>query len=209
MIISLAAELKTVRGPSELVWVGSEMSPMVGFIFIVDVIALLVLLVGIVWSVAVPARRIWPPPSKRSWQYLSTWFLFYLVLSLNTLLLVLDWNTWVFDDPNRFIIGIPLAVIGTLLLVSGVRTLGIRNTSGLSDGFIIDGPYRFTRNPQYLGDMMLFIGLSIMANSLMLWLAHALLILVFSITPLAEEDWLKDQYGDSYRSYFEGTSRFL
>jgi len=123
--------------------------------------------------------------------------------------MVLDWNSWLFDDPLRLIIGIPLALIGTFLLIWGVRTLGARNTSGLSDGFIREGPYRFTRNPQYLGDMMLFVGLSILANSLVLWVAHILLILVFAITPLAEEDWLKDQYGDVYRSYFEGTSRFL
>ena len=185
------------------------MSLIVELIFIVDVVALFVLLIGAIWSVAVPNKRIWPPPSKRTWQHLSTWFLFYLVFSLNTLLMVLDWNSWLFDDPLRLIIGIPLALIGTFLLIWGVRTLGARNTSGLSDGFIREGPYRFTRNPQYLGDMMLFVGLSILANSLVLWVAHILLILVFAITPLAEEDWLKDQYGDVYRSYFEGTSRFL
>ena len=185
------------------------MSLIVELIFIVDAFALFVLLIGVIWSVVVPNKRIWPPPSKRTWQHLLTWFLFYLVFSLNTLLIVLDWNSWLFDDPLRFIIGLPLALIGTFLLIWGVRTLGARNTSGLSDGFIRQGPYRFTRNPQYLGDMMLFVGLSILANSLVLWVAHILLILVFAITPLAEEDWLEDQYGDAYRSYFEGTSRFL
>jgi len=185
------------------------MIEVVDLIFIIDVIALFVLLVGVLWSVAVPEKSIWPPPSKRSWQHTSTWILFYLVFGLNSLLIVFDWNTWMFDDPLRFIVGAPFIIIGSLLLIWGIHTLGVKNTSGLSDGFVYDGPYRFTRNPQYLGDMMLFVGLSIVSNSFMLWITHVLLIIIFTITPLAEEDWLKDQYGDTYRSYFEGTSRFL
>jgi protein-S-isoprenylcysteine O-methyltransferase Ste14 len=178
-------------------------------IFIIDMFALLVLLIGIIWSVAVPKKRIWPPPSKRTWQYATSWTLFYLVFGLNTFLMVFDWNTWFFNYPLRFTVGIPFALIGSSLLIWAIRTLGTRNTSGISDGFIKDGPYRFTRNPQYLGDMLLFIGLSIMVNSLYLWVTHILLILVFIITPLAEEVWLEDQYGDSYRNYLESTSRFL
>jgi len=94
-------------------------------------------------------------------------------------------------------------------LIWGVQTLGTRNTSGLAEGFIKSGPYRFTRNPQYLGDMILFISLSIIANSALVWITHILLILVFAIAPLAEEDWLKVQYGDKYYSYLASTSRFL
>lgn len=114
-----------------------------------------------------------------------------------------------FLNPLRFILGIPLSIIGVSLLIWGIRTLGLINTSGISDGFIKKGPYRFTRNPQYLGDMLLFLGLSIMANSLFLWITHILLILVFTITPLAEEDWLRKQYGDAYQSYLKDIARFL
>ncbi|MGB2964037.1 MAG: PEMT/PEM2 methyltransferase family protein [Anaerolineales bacterium] len=113
------------------------------------------------------------------------------------------------DSPLRFILGIPLILIGSMLLLWGIRTLGTINTSGVGDGFIQDGPYRFTRNPQYLGDMMLFIGLSIMANSGYLWVTHILLILIFLITTLAEECWLVEQYGETYLEYLGKTSRFL
>lgn len=185
------------------------MNNIVVFLFSLDIVVLMVLLAGILWSVAYPAKRIWPPPGKSSWQYRLAWTLFYLVFGLNGLLLVLDWNNWIFSSWLRFIAGIPLGLIGGSLLIWGIRTLGVINTSGVSDGFIKDGPYRFTRNPQYLGDMLLFLGLSILANSLYLWIAHFLLILIFVITPLSEEDWLRVQYGDSYQSYLEGTSRFI
>ncbi len=178
-------------------------------LFTVDVVILMVLLVGTVWSVAFPDKRIWPPPQKHSWQHMLTWACFYSVFALNTVLFVLDWNSWIFSNQLRIIVGVPLALIGGLLVGWGVATLGVRNTSGLKERFVSSGPYRFTRNPQYLGDMILFFGLSVIANSLFLWVTHALLILVFAAAPLAEEPWLEDQYGDAYKEYRRGTSRFL
>ncbi len=185
------------------------MQDLVELLFIADVAILMTLVMGAVWSVAFPARRIWPPPGKGSWQNRLTWTCFYLVFALNTALLIIDWNAWVFDSYHRFIIGVPLAVIGALLVSWGVATLGVRNSSGLKDGFVSSGPYGFTRNPQYLGDMMLFVGLSLTANSLYLWVTHALTIIVFAVAPLAEETWLQDQYGEEYLEYKRGTSRFL
>ena len=178
-------------------------------IFIIDVAALLILLLGTCWSIAYPGSRIWPPPSKRSWQYALSWILFYLVFGLNALLIIIDWNSWRYVSPLRFVVGIPMVLIGSLLLIWGIRTLGINNTSGSVSGFIKSGPYKFTRNPQYLGDMILFIGLSLCANSLYLWITHALLILVFLATPIAEEKWLAEEYGEVYEEYFRDTSRYL
>ena len=185
------------------------MTSLADLLFTTDVIILLVLLMGAVWSVALPGKRIWPPPQKRSWQYIVTWVCFSLVFLFNAVLLVLDWNSWLFESEIRLILGIPLALIGALLVSWGVATLGVRNSSGLKDGFVSSGPYRFTRNPQYLGDMLLFIGLSVITNSLYLWITHALIILVFTVAPLAEETWLEEQYGEAYREYKRGISRFL
>ena len=120
---------------------------------------------------------------------------------MNAVLFVLDWNSWIFRSGLRLLLGVPLVVVGGLLISWGVATLGVGNTSGLKRGFVSAGPYRFTRNPQYLGDMILFAGLSSIANSLYLWIAHALIILAFLIAPLAEETWLEDQYGKVYRDY--------
>ena len=91
----------------------------------------------------------------------------------------------------------------------GPRFANLTVPSGLKEGFVSSGPYRFTRNPQYLGDMILFIGLSVIVNSLYVRIIHALMILVFAIAPLAEETWLEDQYGEVYREYKRATSRFL
>lgn len=178
-------------------------------LFGVAVVILIATLTGAVWSVAVPGRRLWPPPGRGSWQYLLTWVGFYAVCAINVLLLLMDWDSWVFPSPLRFIVGVPLVVLGGLLAFWGVVTVGWKNTTGLRGGFVSAGPYRFTRNPQYLGDIVFFVGVSVIANSVLLWTTHLLLSLCFVVTPLAEEPWLEEQYGDSYREYRRQVPRFL
>jgi len=178
-------------------------------IFYADVFLLLFLLSGTIWSLLKPDRRIWPPPGRKSWQYRITWLCFILIFVMNAFLFIFDWDSWIFHGLRRLIVGIPAALLGTLLVTWGIVTLGSKNTSGLSDRFVAAGPYTFTRNPQYLGDNVLFLGLSLIANSELLWITHILLMLVFLITPLTEEPWLEEQYGQEYVQYKQSTSRFL
>ena len=118
-------------------------------------------------------------------------------------------NSWVFQSPLRFVVGIPLALLGGMLAVWGMVTVGWKNTSGLKGGFVSDGLYRFTRNPQYVGDIVFFIGVGVIANSVFLWIVHLLLALVFVVAPLTEEPWLEEQYGNAYREYRGRVPRFL
>lgn len=55
----------------------------------------------------------------------------------------------------------------------------------------------------------MFVGVSVIANSLLLWITHLLLALVFVVAPLAEEPWLEEQYGEKYRGYRGRVRRFL
>ena len=119
-------------------------------IFLIDTICLYILLAGVIWSVASPTRRIWPPPKKKSWQFIITWVLFYMVFGLNALLIFIDWDRWILLSPDRFLIAIPLIILGTMLFYWGVHTLGTKNTSGIKDEFITQGPYRYTRNNSWI-----------------------------------------------------------
>ena len=125
------------------------------------------------------------------------------------MLAFLTWDTWSISSEIRLFIGIPISIIGGMLVTWGIFTLGIANTYGSRNGFINNGPYRYTRNPQYLGDITLFVGLSLVVNSLYVAIPLLLLAITFFITPLSEESWLYDQYGDEYLKYKSGTSRFL
>ncbi len=178
-------------------------------LFGVAVVINVVVLAGAVWSVVVPGRRLWPPPGRGSWQYLLTWVGFYGVCAINVLLLIVDWNSWVFQSPLRWIVGFPLVVLGGGLALWGMVTVGWKNTTGLKGGFVSAGPYRFTRNPQYVGDIVFFGGVSVIANSVFLWITHLLVSLWFVVAPLAEEPWLEEQYGEVYREYSGRVPRFL
>ena len=177
-------------------------------IFAADLAIPIVLLAGVLWSIWVPDKRIWPPPRRCSWQWVLTWACFSAVCGLNVALLFLDWNAWRFPSSLRFAAGIRVVLLGGLIAVWGVITLGWKNSAGLKDGFVLAGPYRFTRNPQYLGDVMIFVGVSLIANSSFLWVTHALLSFVFVLAPIAEERWLEQQYGQAYREYRRATPRF-
>lgn len=56
-------------------------------LFGVAVVILLGALAGAVWSAAVPEKRLWPPPGRRSWPYVLNWAGFYAVCGINVLLL--------------------------------------------------------------------------------------------------------------------------
>lgn len=178
-------------------------------LFLADVLAHYALLVGIVWSIFLPQKRAWPPPKKRSWQYATTWILFYLIFAIHIALVFLDWNSWVFTSYTRLFLGAPLVLVGSVFVSWGILTLGIKNTSGVKDGFIKTGPYRYTRNPQYLGDAFIFLGMILISNSFYVLITHTLTILVFLLTPLTEEVWLEEKYGGIYLEYKRNTNRFI
>ena len=178
-------------------------------LFLTNVLAHYILLLGVGWSILFPKKRLWPPPQKRSWQYLLTWVLFYLIFAIHIALIFLDWDNWIFKSHTRLFLGVPLVMIGSGFVSWGMFTLGIKNTSGLKDGFVNIGPYRYTRNPQYVGDAILFAGMILVSNSLYVAVTHLLTILVFLLTPLTEERWLENQYGEDYLEYKRATPRFL
>jgi len=178
-------------------------------LLLIDLACLYTYLFGIIWSIFFPKKRIWPPPKKWSWQYLLTWILFLIIFPLNILFIFIDWDTWIISTPFRFHLAIPLIILGTILFFWGIITLGLKNTSGIRDQFITTGPYRFTRNPQYLGDIILFIGIIIFSNSIYVLVTNFLLSLIFVITPWAEEVWLEEQYGNNYIEYKKKVPRFL
>ena len=76
---------------------------------------------------------------------------------------------------------------------------------------IVDtGPYRFTRNPIYLGMMLGLIGLAIAINSLWLLLTLVPFALVIRYGVVArEEAYLERKFGDVYRGYRARVRRWL
>jgi len=72
------------------------------------------------------------------------------------------------------------------------------------------GPYRFTRNPIYLGMVLGLIGLAIAFNSLWLLLTLVPFALAICFGVVArEEAYLERKFGDVYRRYRARVRRWL
>ena len=74
---------------------------------------------------------------------------------------------------------------------------------------VAGGPYRYTRNPMYLGHLIFMAGLAVSFES---WLAAALLVfsaLWFHRRVLKDEARLEDRFGSSYVAYKTQVKRWI
>ena len=79
-----------------------------------------------------------------------------------------------------------------------------------SPELILQGPYRFTRNPMYLGMTLITLGVGLALNNL--WIAlFALLALstVHVIAVLPEERYLSEKFGERYEAFRTRVRRYL
>jgi len=179
------------------------------FVFAAGLIAGATLDLLLLRTLLAPPFRIWPTPEPESWQSLTFWGLFRGGMVAAFLGAVLDWNSAGPLDASRYLIGLPLFLVGFGITLFGYFNLGLGNTYCGADGLVSHGLYRFSRNPQYASSIAGLMGLAICANS---WLVIPLAVLMsgaYVLMALVEEAWLEQHYGASYREYCSRTARFL
>jgi len=77
------------------------------------------------------------------------------------------------------------------------------------ENLVVDGPYKYVRNPMYLGHLIFMLGLAFVFKS---WLAAALLafhIVWFNYRVIYDETQLEARFGDSYRDYRARVKRWI
>jgi protein-S-isoprenylcysteine O-methyltransferase Ste14 len=153
--------------------------------------------------------KVWPPPGRSSWQYRLVWSLTWTAIAGVVTLGLVDWNSFGFGHWIRFPIG-GLMVAGGLGLVGwGVHSLGIQATSGLEGRLVTEGPFRYTRNPQYVGEIIWLLGYSVVTNSVLTLVAAVLGCLCFLLVPYTEEPWLRARYGAAFDEYVAAVPRLV
>jgi protein-S-isoprenylcysteine O-methyltransferase Ste14 len=111
-------------------------------------------------------------------------------------------------------VGLTFVAIGFVLAALSVRNFRLAGTTVVpgepSTALVETGPYRFTRNPIYIGFVLAYFGLSIMLTSLwvLLLLIPVLMVLQRGVVE-REEDYLEQQFGDGYRKYKVRVPRWL
>ncbi|MCZ6765228.1 MAG: isoprenylcysteine carboxylmethyltransferase family protein [Alphaproteobacteria bacterium] len=171
--------------------------------------ASLVLLAAIIWSIALPDRRLWPPKTSSLWSKLIVWALTLVIFGSAITLGLADWNGLQWPWFIRWGVGLLLIISGNFVVWWGVAQIGMRATSGDATGLRTDGLYRYSRNPQYVADMAILIGWIILSASVWVLPVAAIGVLLLAIVPLAEEKWLEEMYGENYRVYRSKTRRYL
>ena len=184
-------------------------------IYLMDILFLLVLsanllaVAAVIFSINYPERQIWPPPSKSSWEY---WFIL-LVDGVCTLGVptvgYLDRGSLGFGSPIMTLIGIFLVLISFPLIVWAVFTLSWRQSFGLKGSLVTTGPYRFSRNPQYLGFLLLYTGIFLLLDSVKYYVLGGFFMLFILLAPFSEEIWLRKEFGEEYEEYLERVPRFF
>ena len=121
-----------------------------------------------------------------------------------------------FPFPLNYLALLPisLGVLLTVLADREFRRKGVVNENGQyldNAGILVtSGIYGLTRNPSYLGLVLIIAGLAIWVGSLSPWLIVVLFVFLLRRTYIAnEERRLSAQFGDRYRQYCRLVPRWL
>lgn len=111
-------------------------------------------------------------------------------------------------------LGAVLVLIGAYLMIAATFRFKQAQTDARpwkpSTAIVMDGPYRFTRNPMYLGMTLAYAGIAIAANSssALLLLVPVVLTIHFGVI-LREEAYLAAKFGEDYLALKRKTRRWI
>ena len=110
--------------------------------------------------------------------------------------------------------GVPLLIWGYLQyrLVGSYRLPLAGGSHGMEvppERIVAEGPYRFTRNPMYLGHLIFLLGLAVTFQSLFALIIFAMRAVWFHRRVLGDEARLKDIFGAEYESYCMRVQRWI
>ena len=111
--------------------------------------------------------------------------------------------------------GIILMIIGGALcliciLVFIVRGKGTPAVFDPPTEFVAVGPYKYVRNPMYIGGFILLIGFGLYYSSLSILIMSVVLLFLFHLFVVSfEEPQLEKRFGESYISYKDSVGRWI
>jgi protein-S-isoprenylcysteine O-methyltransferase Ste14 len=140
-------------------------------------------------------------------------------LGLSTLTRRAGWN----DGPSFLnLMGIPILAAGVgIILWSAAshatrwrerdwRVLKLDPDHLLTPEYLVtDGPYRYSRNPLYVGDCLMWAGWAVLLGSPVVALGLAVLSLGLQVGVRLEERGLARQFGSQWKAYASTVPRFI
>ena len=111
--------------------------------------------------------------------------------------------------------GIILMILGGILCLICILVFIIkgRGTPAVFDPpteFVVIGPYKYVRNPMYIGGFILLIGFGLFHHSLSILILSVILFFLFHLfVVFVEELQLEERFGESYINYKNSVNRWL
>jgi protein-S-isoprenylcysteine O-methyltransferase Ste14 len=139
-----------------------------------------------------------------------------LVLILAMTMLVVDRALPLFRvlHPPVAYLGAAAVALGILIVVISAGLFRLRETTinpfGEPAIVVQDGLYRFSRNPMYLGMLLVLTGIGVwLGNLFALLVAPAFVAIMTRWHIMREEQLLEDRFGDMYRAYRSRVRRWI
>src|SRR5690606_22734048 len=112
------------------------------------------------------------------------------------------------------IIGLFITVLGQLIrgitvsLAYIVR--GGKDKKVYADELVTSGIFAHCRNPLYVGNILMLVGVGVLVNSLLYLLVFIpLFLFIYQAIVLAEENFLRNKFGDQFDGYARQVHRWL
>ena len=114
----------------------------------------------------------------------------------------------------RWSVGAGLWVVGIGLMFSAVRQFRMKKTAlppwQSTSTIVVEGPYRFSRNPIYLSFLVMTLGSVFLSNHVLSFACLIGLFLFLRFYVIArEERYLEGKFGESYLSYKASSRRWI
>lgn len=114
----------------------------------------------------------------------------------------------------RVILGLPLAGVSLFLGAWAARTMRHAGTNidprKPATALVVTGPFRFTRNPVYLSMAVLYVGITVLINTLWPLLLLPVALVAIQLGAIErEERYLERKFGEAYQEYKATVRRWL
>jgi len=111
-------------------------------------------------------------------------------------------------------LGWALVAVGVVLMGSAVMTFRRAGTSlnpaKPTTTVVVQGPYRLTRNPMYVGWVIVYLGCVLLTNTVWPLVSLPVVLVLISRAVIAKEErYLEAKFGDAYRAYKARVRRWL
>jgi steroid 5-alpha reductase family enzyme len=107
-------------------------------------------------------------------------------------------TTWLYSGLVIYLFGVAFSIVAVLNFATSPK-----------DKVITNGLYSISRNPMYIGLILMQIGLGIICSSWLYLLLTLVLLILLNENLSAEERYCLYRYGDSYREYRNKTPRWI